>query len=250
MGLFDSFKNNKSTSSPTYTGGLNLTKEQAIQTLNLRKETFMHTLEKKSLNNILARVAVAMDDSGSMKHLYKDGTVQSVLERVLPLALKFDDNGELDMWLFSNGYKRLASITEQDFYQYVDREAMKKASWHGTEYAPIINDIVKKYAHEEPSNVPTFVIFITDGENSDKRLAEEAIRNASKHNIFFQFIGIGHETFKFLQKLDDLTGRTIDNADFFKVENINKVTDEELYDKLMTEFPGWIQEAKRIGLMR
>lgn len=248
MGLFDAFKK-QSTSSTQKAGGLNFSKEEAVQALNLRKNAFALTLEKKSLTNLTARVGVAMDDSGSMRSLYKDNTVQSVLERVLPVALKFDDNAELDMWLFSSSFKRVPSITEHDFFGYVERELMKKASWSGTRYAPIINDIVKKYAHEEPSNVPTFIIFLTDGQNSDKSESEEAVRNASKHNIFFQFIGIGHEEFKFLQKLDDLKGRTIDNADFFKVDNINNITDEQLYDKLMTEYPGWEQEAKRIGLM-
>lgn len=255
MGLFDAFKRGKSpASAPTQStsapGGLNLSKEQAVQTLNLRKETFALTLQKKSLNNVQARVAVAMDDSGSMSGLYQNGTVQSVLERLLPVALKMDDNAELDMWLFANSFKRLPSITESDFYDYVNREVMGRASWGGTNYAPIIRDITKKYAQEEPSDVPTFVIFMTDGENFDKPEAKRAITEASKHNIFFQFIGIGNERFQFLQQLDDLEGRHIDNADFFKIEEVTRITDEQLYDKLMTEYPGWEKEARRLGMVR
>jgi vWA found in TerF C terminus len=253
VGIFDAFKKGNTqpqTTSQQATGGISLNKEQAVQTLNLRKETFALTLQKKSLTNVYARVAVAMDDSGSMRSEFKDGTVQSVLERLLPVAVKMDDNGELDMWLFSNNFKRLPSITERDFFDYVNREVMHRASWGGTSYAPIIRDITKKYAQEEPSNVPTFVIFITDGENSDKAEAKKAITEASYHNIFFQFIGIGNERFQFLQQLDDLAGRHIDNADFFKIENINRISDEQLYDKLMTEYPGWEREARRIGLIR
>jgi uncharacterized protein with von Willebrand factor type A (vWA) domain len=259
VGLFDMFKRGNSvsqspsTSSPSATGGLNLKKEQAIQQLNLRKETFTLCLKKKSLEHVVARVAVVMDKSGSMSYLYENGTVQSVVERLLPIALKFDDNQELDMWLFSDGYKRLPSITEEDFFDYVNREILRNPAnnfWGGTNYAPVINDIVKKYAFEEPSKVPTFVIFITDGENFDRNEAKRAIVEASKHNIFFQFVGIGNEDFKFLKSLDSMTGRYIDNANFIQIENINRISDEQLYDMLMNEYPAWEKEAKRLGLIQ
>lgn len=262
MGLFDFFKRGggQSSSQPLQTqssrqsiptnNGLHLRKEEAVQQLNLRKETFEISLRKKNLDNVFARVAVAMDDSGSMESLYKRGTVQSVLERLLPVALKFDDNAELDMWLFANSFKRLPSITEEDFFDYVNREVMKRASWGGTNYAPIIRDIVKKYAQQEPSPIPTFVLFLTDGENSDRGEAERAINEASRYNIFFQFIGLGNENFRFLKKLDEMEGRYIDNANFFEIRDINRISDDQLYDLLLTEYPMWEKEAKRIGLLR
>ncbi|MGK7379234.1 VWA domain-containing protein [Planococcus sp. 1R117A] len=33
-----------------------------------------------------------------------------------------------------------------------------------------------------------------------------------------------------------MEGRFIDNANFFHLEDVNKVTDEELYDQLLDEF--------------
>jgi uncharacterized protein YegL len=270
LGLFDFFKKGGSKpSTPTYQNqarptvqpsapsrpfaydaGLKMKKEEAVEQLNMRKETLALTMRKKNMNNVFARVAIAMDDSGSMEGLYKKGTVQSVIERLLPVALKFDDNAELDMWLFANKFKRLPSITEEDFFEYVNREVMKRASWGGTNYAPIINDIVRKYGKEEPSNVPTFVLFITDGENFDKYEAERAITEASRYNIFFQFIGLGNEDFRFLKQLDEMEGRYIDNANFFEIRDINRISDDQLYDLLLTEYPIWEQEAKRIGLIR
>ncbi|PLS19571.1 stress protein [Bacillus sp. M6-12] len=241
-----------SPSKPTssYDNGLKMRKEEAVEQLNLRKETLALTMRKKNMNNVFARVAVAMDDSGSMESLYEKGTVQSVLERLLPVALKFDDNGELDMWLFANKFKRLPSITEEDFFDYVNREVMHRASWGGTNYSPVINDIVRKYAKEEPSDIPTFVLFITDGENFDRNEAERAIREASRYNIFFQFIGLGNEDFRFLKELDEMEGRFIDNANFFEIRSINRISDDQLYDLLLTEYPIWEKEAKRVGLLR
>lgn len=262
MGIFDGLfgKKNQGTQASSTSvqhnvqlGGLNLTKEQAVQKLNLRKEAFQICLTKKSLTNTVARVAVAMDKSGSMSLLYKDGTVQAVIERLLPSALKFDDDGSLDMWLFADRAKRLDPITESEFYDYVRREILDKREngfWGGTKYAPVINDIVRKYTVEEPSILPTFVIFITDGENSDKDEAKRAVKEASKHNIFFQFIGIGDERFTFLKTLDTMEGRTVDNANFFEVNDINHISDEKLYDLLLNEFPSWVIEAKKIGILK
>lgn len=244
---------------PTYSGGLqlhkglNLTKEQAVENLNLRKETFSLVLTKNGLNGIKARVGIVMDMSGSMRPQFKDGTVQSVFERVLPVASRFDDNGELDVWLFDDGQKRLDSISERDFYQYVDREILGKREnqlWGTTSYAPVMRDVFQKYVVEEPSNLPTYILFVTDGNNDDKTETAQVMREAAKYGIFWQFVGIGNERFEFLQKLDDLTGRVIDNANFFKLNDINKISDEELYSRLMGEYPDWERQARQMGILR
>jgi hypothetical protein len=75
------------------------------------------------------------------------------------------------------------------------------------------------------------------------------MREASKQGIFWQFVGIGKEKFNFLQKLDDLTERFIDNADFFKLNDFNSISDEELYDRILTEFPTWLKEAREKGII-
>lgn len=221
------------------------------QTINLRKETLTVSLKKNNMENTVARVAVAMDQSGSMRNLYRKGKVQDIIERLLPIALKLDDNAELDMWLFSERYKRLESITEQDFDGYIDRTLKVSSNnlWGGTDYAPVINDITKKYTSEEPSNIPTLVLFITDGENFDKEASESAIKEASKHNIFWQFIGIGNERFNFLRKLDEMEGRVIDNANFFAINDLSQITDKDLYDRLLSEYPSWEREAKIKGIL-
>lgn len=258
MGFFDFLNKGKdipqSTQAPSSTenhAGLNLSKEEATQKLNLRKEKFELCLTKKSLNNVVARVCVVMDKSGSMRKMYQDGTVQSVIERILPSALKFDDNGELEVWLFDDDYVRMPSVTEADFHGYVNEQILDRhVSFGGTEYAPVINDVVKKYVREDPSNIPTFVIFITDGENSDKTNARRAIVEASRYNIFWQFIGIGREDFKFLKSLDEMEGRFVDNANFFEVNHINSISDEQLYDQLLNEFPAWINKAKELDILK
>ena len=92
-------------------------------------------------------------------------------------------------------------------------------------------------------------MFITDGENSDHALSEEAIKNASNYGIFFQFVGLGNANFGFLDKLDTMSGRAMDNANFFQLNDIDKVSDEELYDRMLNEFPSWIDLAKKANII-
>lgn len=241
MSIFNLFKTNENSKPST-------TNQSKI---NLRKETFKISLEKKSMQNTVARVALVIDKSGSMQDLYYNNTVQDLVERLLPVAIKLDDNSELDIWVFNNYFKRLNSVTEKDFNNYVNKVIMSKVKeWGGTSYSPVMEDILKKYIKENASNVPTFVIFVTDGENDDHQSTIRTIREASNYNIFWQFIGIGNERFTFLKNLDTLDGRKVDNANFIQIQNINNISDEKLYDLLINEYPSWEKEAKKIGIIK
>lgn len=222
-----------------------LTKEESKKKISLRKDKVVSLIKKKNIANIKARVGLVLDFSGSMSSLYEDGTVQNIIERIIPIALNFDDNGELDFWIFENGFVRLDSITMDNFYG-LAKDLMKKYDMGGTRYEPVIKDVDSFYIEENPMNIPNYVIFITDGDNSDKHKAEEIITSVSRHPIFFQFIGIGNSSFSFLEKLDEMDGRYVDNANFFSVTDINNMSDDDLYDKLLSEFPVWLkyQEVK------
>lgn len=258
MGLFG-FGKNKGTQQPiapatpqASTGGiqLNLTKEQSLIQLDMRKREVANVcMGIPALNGVQSRVALVLDYSGSMGRLYRNGTVQAVIERIMPIACQFDDNQELDLWIFEDGFKRLGGITMANFYGYVEREIMKYRMGC-TQYSPVMQDVFSKYINEEPANMPNYVIFITDGDNSDKRNTTEFMKEASKYPIFWQFVGIGNDSFNYLQKLDDMGGRFMDNADFFQLNDIMKVTDNELYNRLLTEYPSWLVQAKQNGVLR
>ena len=223
---------------------LNLSKEQSLIQLDMRKqEVESIVMGIPQLNNIVSRVALVLDFSGSMRSLYDNGTVQAVIERIMPIAMQFDDNQELDLWIFENGFKRLGGVTKANFYG-LAKQIRDNYRMGGTCYAPVMNDIFAKYVKEEPAQIPNYVIFITDGDNSDHGDTNRIITEISKYPIFFQFIGIGHDDFKYLKKLDDMTGRYVDNADFFAVSDINSMSDRELYTKLFDEYPEWLSDNK------
>lgn len=109
---------------------VNEDKRQVID-INESKEKLNNVLvnlSKKSkvdLTKHAARVALAMDYSLSMDNLFSNGSVQKTISRLLPIALKFDDNGELESWLFSNGTERLNAVSEDNYKDYVNK-IMKK----------------------------------------------------------------------------------------------------------------------------
>ena len=198
---------------------------------------------KIDMTKHVARVALAMDYSGSMDRLYYNGSVQNVIIRLLPIALKFDDNGELESWLFSNQEERLPAVNVNNYENYVQKVMMKaRMSMGGTNYAPVLKDMVKYYKDIEPSSVPAFIIFITDGENFDKAETNKIIKELSNYNIFVQFIGIGNESFTYLKSLDNMEGRVHDNTGFTTVKDMNKMTDGELYTELLRQYKDWLNK--------
>ena len=229
---------------PDTAGGINLKKS----VISLDKSLI--SLEKKSglsFADHRAKVAVVMDYSGSMSSLYRSGAVQEVLTRLMPLALRFDDNGELDVWLFHHHYYRVESMNLDNFENYVKEEITSKNYRMGTtSYAPVLEDVLRKYFVEDAatSNIPTFVVFITDGSNDDKRATNEIIKESSHKNIFIQFVGIGNERFEYLERLDDLTGRPVDNTGFIKVSDMARLSDEQLFDLLLDQYPDWLKNKR------
>lgn len=101
----------------------------------------------------------------------------------------------------------------------------------------------------EKPTIPTLVFFITDGDNFDKKEAEDIIRKSSIQPIFWQFVGIGGANFEFLRKLDDMSGRFLDNADFFNINDLRRISDEEFMDRVLNEFPQWIKKARAKGVL-
>lgn len=217
---------------------INESKENLNKVLvNLSKES------EVDLTKHTARVALATDYSGSMSRAFHDGSLQRTISRLLPIALKFDDNGELESWLFSNGYKSLAAVSKSNYEKYVKNVMLKSGmSMGGTEYAPVLRDMVRYYKDVESSETPTFIIFITDGENEDKSGTNEIILELSKYNIFVQFIGIGREKFEYLKQLDNLKGRKHDNTGFTAVEDMDKLNDEQLYTEILRQYKDWLNK--------
>lgn len=226
-------------------------KEEKISGIDLKKKAATIVLEKKKLTGVSARVGVVLDISGSMRKLYNEGVVQDVVERVLAVASQFDDDGELDVWVYDNEFSRLPAATEATFMGYVEKNILSNSGVHkfGRNDEPkVMEDVIRKYTKQDPSGEPVFFVFINDG--GCKPGIKKFVVESSNQPIFWQFVGIGDSNFDVLRKLDTMEGRIVDNANFFHLDDISQVSDEELYDQLLNEFPMWLKEAKAKGILK
>lgn len=248
MGFFSKLFNNKQVNSDQ---NLNSTTPTTM-TIDMSKHTEqletvlidMSKNGKTDMTNHSARVAIAMDYSGSMSNMFSNGEVQEIVTRLLPIALKFDDNGELESWLFSNDCERINPVTISNHQNYVEKFMLNAGMYMGgTEYAPVLKDIVKYYKDNNPSDIPAFVIFITDGDNSDENVTDSIVRKLSEYNMFVQFVGIGSDSsFRYLRKLDNLSGRKSDNTGFITVQDMNRLNDEQLYTEMLRQYNDWLNK--------
>ncbi|MGY1715407.1 VWA domain-containing protein [Geodermatophilus sp. SYSU D01106] len=235
----------------------------APQMLSLVKTAGV-SLEKRGLGEHTARVALVLDISGSMAALYRAGAVQRLAERVLALGLRFDDDGVVDVFLFGKDVHRPEpGLRLEGHQQYIADLTRQYPLEYDTRYGAAMAAVRQAYfgdsrerVEPQPAQVPVYVMFLTDGAPSDKSVATRQIKAASYEPVFWQFMGIGPERqFSYLQRLDDLDGRYTDNADFFAVDQDDlmgrrPISDDALFDRLMTEYPGWLQRARAQGLLR
>lgn len=208
------------------------------------------SLEKTGLLSERAEVVLVLDVSGSSRPLFRNGSYQELVDRFLAAALLFDDNGTVDTFLFDDELHDAEPVTMENRDGWTDRQLERRDIWGLTHYAPPIEAIARDL--RRGNRMPSYVAFITDGSNQDQRPTQKALKEASGLPAFFQFMAIGRENdFPFLQRLDELTGREVDNAGFFAVgvDEVKSMPDSTFYDKVMKEFPDWLRDARRAGIL-
>ncbi len=275
-------------------GSINMSKQvrlekqlagQPPQMVDLVKKAGI-SLEKKGLSEHRARVALCLDISGSMNSLYKSGKVQQLCERILGLAVQFDDDGECDVFTFGTGGYEEGPLDLRNHAGWIDGMLQRRRLEGGTNYNLAMQALRRYYfpdGNAGPRNsprqdkLPVYVMFVTDGQTTDQQGTRNQVTWSSYEPIFWQFMAIGQSSknvvpegappppkkrglgarlaqaltgdFQFLEELDDMPGRFLDNADFFSVADPAALPDHQLYDLMMTEYPGWLQQARQRGLV-
>ena len=221
--------------------------EKAPELVSLVKP-LVFELKKKNLETTVARVGLVLDISGSMVPRFKNGTVQSIVNKTLPLAVQFDDDGELDFWFYGTTARKMDSVNLKNYMTAVPEDWKHlMLDLGGRNNEPIVmRMVVDEY---KDTKIPAYVLFITDGGVNQKREIQNIITEASHLPIFWQFVGVGGKNYGILEKLDTMSGRYVDNAGFFALDDFKKVSNEELYARLLEEFPSWLEEIKKKGMI-
>lgn len=225
--------------------------------IDLTKKSLVQ-LEKHNLLDVQARVALVLDASGSMNWQYKNGDVQRIVNRLMPLAIHFDDDGQFECWAFANLTTQLDQVTLHNVNDFINQTQLGWKNWHvGSRInneIPAIEAVIDYYYPQSTKslsqkNVPVYVLFISDGGVGNRRQMEKILTECANVPIFWQFVGIGGSNYGVLEKLDDLKGRVVDNCNFFALDHIKSVSDERLYELLLEEFPQWLQAIQQRGII-
>lgn len=229
--------------------------EKAPRLISLAK-TVTVSLAKHNLQSVKAKVAFVLDASGSMTGEFKKGNVQAVLDRIAVLAVQFDDDGDMDMWGFAEKHRKYKDVTLDNLDGYVAdiQNSARRGRWENlpglggiNNEPPVLEEIIDTFKH---SDLPVYVVFITDGGISKTRAIKEAIRRSANYPIFWKFLGLGGSGYGILEQLDTFTDRRIDNTHFFAIDDFATMSDERLYDLLLEEFKYWTVAARKERIMR
>jgi len=224
---------------------------QAPALLSLAKKAQI-SLEKNNLTKVRAKLGFVLDVSGSMNGQYSRGRVQEAMNRLMPLAVAFDDDGELDVFGFGAKPVQLSPATLSNYSDYIDTE---QGGWRKWDVGQRVNDepramrMVIDYYNRLGGSEPVYIIFLSDGGVHKNREITQLMMEVSGRPFFWQFVGLGGNGYGILERLDDMPGRVVDNCSFFAMDDLHDLTEEALYEKLMEEFPEWLIEARAKGII-
>ena len=189
-----------------------------------------------------------MDISGSMEKSYRNGTVQEIVNKILPIAVQFDNDGELDFWYFGDRCQRRPSVNMKNYEQAVphDWDRLMSKLGYGTDELVVMREVVNQF---ETSPLPAYVVFITDGGFYNRQKIKDFLIDASYLPIFWQFVGVNGSGYGLLEELDNMSGRYVDNANFFALDDFKTVPNEKVYSLLLNEFPTWLKAIETNGVL-
>lgn len=250
--------------------------EKAPHIFNLVKKADI-SLKKANLTNHDAKVALCLDISASMYSLYSAGKIQRLAEKILALGCRFDDNASVDIFLFGINSYNAGEMTIENFPNFIHHMLKRYPLEGSTYYGRVMQEMRNFYFPDArdgsrytpmKADKPVYVMFVTDGATADESATKQQLKWSSYEPIFWQFMAIGKSQkdvkskgiggwfskavasdFSFLEQLDEMGDRYLDNADFFSVEDPENIADEELYDLLTAEYPNWVKSARLKNLL-
>ena len=215
-------------------------------------------------------VRLAIDKSGSMDDEFRNGYVDSLVNKFLAVAMSFDDNGSVEVGFFNTEFHEAPEAVPADIGRYLAKSRQRAGG--GTEFADIIHAfelsrggvvaqttqaakgfLGRLFGQKAAAAVPTvnsnpagcavpgmraYVAIVTDGDNYDKSEFEAAMMQTSGE-VFYQFIAIGSGApTHYLQRV----AAHYPHMSVVSFANPTRVSDEQFYQGICNEtFVTWMK---------
>lgn len=239
------------------------------------KEDLKLSLEKKGVSDIpAADLAFALDVSGSFDDEHRSGITQQLLERLVPWGMLFDPDQKLDVFSFASGESgahHVGDITPTTCANYIQDKIVQRVPGYsgGTDYSHVIEKILQQFGWmpvEKTESTGGFfgrlmgktrttttqnqqkrsiVLFITDGDNSDRAYTRDVLEQSEKRGdqVYFLFIGVGTgSSFSYLKEIGD----RFSNTGLVVIKDLKKFlaqTNDELNNALIgSELVTWLKK--------
>ncbi|QNO00239.1 hypothetical protein QGX21_gp016 [Pseudomonas phage phiPsa315] len=203
--------------------------------LDLTKALELNLEKAQIFTPITMAVKLAVDKSGSMDDEFRCGWVQDTLDLFLAAAMKFDDDGKMEIGFFNTSFDRTPDMTLEDAHTYIRKHRISAGG--GTNFADAIKSLkgsaTKRglfgFGAAKPQT-PTYLALITDGANNDKHEFEAQLD--SLENTFVQIVAIGHgcDT-RYL----DMIAKKYDTVEVLYIRDPKAVDQNKFYELLLNE---------------
>jgi uncharacterized protein with von Willebrand factor type A (vWA) domain len=203
--------------------------------LDLTKSLELNLEKAQIFTPITMAVKLAVDKSGSMDDEFRCGWVQDTIDLFLAAAMKFDDDGKMEIGFFNTSFDRTPDATVDDHGQYVRKHRITAGG--GTNFADAIKGLkgsaTKRglfgFGAAKPAT-PTYIGFITDGQNNDQYEFEAQLD--SLENTFVQIVAIGNGVDK---RYLDFIAAKYDTVEVLYIPNPKAVDQNKFYELILNE---------------
>lgn len=200
--------------------------------LDLTKSLELNLEKAQIFTPITMAVKLAVDKSGSMDDEFRCGWVQDTLDLFLAAAMKFDDDGKMEIGFFNTSFKRERDMVESDAGTYIRDNRISAGG--GTNFADAIKSLKGSnktgFFGFGKKATPTYLALITDGDNGDRYEFEAQLE--SLENTFVQIVAIGTGCNK---RYLDMIGEKYDTVEVLYIPDPKSVDQNKFYELLLNE---------------
>lgn len=215
--------------------------------LNEAMQNLKKVLPGLDLVQCRARVILVMEASKNTAKFFSDGSMQNLITKVLPLALQFNHNAQLEYWLYGGRPKKMFPIGERNYASAIPND-WGSLMWSLGENKSETTAMTEVLSSCQPFAFPTYILFITSGNVPLNSQIEQMTVYSSQFPVFWQFLGMGGSQYGIFENINRLSSASVCNAKFASISGFSQHSTPELYKFLLSDFAKWRKEATKAGI--